>query len=670
MVLDAKYSSKVRPLSKMSHLSKIQGLQVLSVYCVMFVLSACSIIYEMLIAHSVSFFGGHTVQWYSLAIGLYLVAMGLGTLFVRGGKSREELLTTLFCIEVFLSCLGASAAFAIDFSHLISTFAILKEVNVCFILPFIPTVVSVILLIGLLTGMELPLLLSLSDRIVLGDIASSDLPKEEVSNRHIRHTVLASDYVGSLIGGILFPLLLLPYLNSFSIGLIVALINLIVAYVLVSGQFGSMQWGVARRIVCLLAMSVCLIGLFYKSNIEQYFLQRRYYLNTLSSSLSEFLFNKANVPNVERYQSAYQRIDIVKLNSADYSDILIDAYSKKFIRHTQYPRDYALYINGNPQLYSNYDEVYHEYFAHMPILHMAKIPDNVLILGGGDGLLLRELIKYPSIKKIVIVDIDPVMIKLAHNHPVLRAMNADAFSDKRVTVIVDDAYHFVRELSLREGEVDNNDSKFGDLKFDGIYLDFPYPDDFDVSRLYSREFYSMLRKCLGVDGVMTMNAAGIQELGFPDENGRQEIFENNHWNTYWATLRSGGFKHIVPFLSNFEVDNSKALEMLLKSDFSPYREDVPTDDIIKKAEDFIRMNSQVLQYGFILAHDADLSSARKIDLPNIELNVLTPKRYANAFMTPFIAPDKLDEDAISSIMKPNLVSGSILQIKVPMVMSQ
>jgi predicted membrane-bound spermidine synthase len=112
-------------------------------------------------------------------------------------------------------------------------------------------------------------------------------------------------------------------------------------------------------------------------------------------------------------------------------------------------------------------------------MSIAKERSDILVLGGGDGLALREILKYPDVKKITLVDIDPLVVRAATELDFMRALNKNAFFDSRVSVIVGDAFKFVEQL--KEGS-----------SYDVIFIDFPDPTDDGLSRLYSKEFYKML----------------------------------------------------------------------------------------------------------------------------------------------------------------------------------
>ncbi|MCB0360427.1 MAG: methyltransferase domain-containing protein, partial [Bdellovibrionales bacterium] len=460
-----------------------------------------------------------------MTIGLYLGAMGLGAFTVPKSQRETAALSRLFRVALLLSLVGAFAPAIIHFAHGATTFVSLHSGTTNGIFIFFPTAILVIVLIGFLSGIELPLLMQLAE--------------DERVNR-----VLAADFVGSLLGAVLFPTLLLLQLDDLLIAFAIASANVGAMVVLHQYLTRLEARDTFVRAGLIFGSGACLlIAVVCHARVEQYFLRRYYYYKEYPNTWSGFLSGMSGLPTVERYVTPYQRIDIVHLVSGDYSDFFIDPYSSKFRDDPAFPWRYGLFLNGELQAFSNFEEIYHEYLAHVPLIRSGSVPRRILVLGGGDGMLLRELLKYPAVEGVTLVDIDPQMIALARNHPVLVAMNKRSFDDPRVTVITDDAYRYIQHAQER---------------FDAIYLDFPHPTDFSVSRLYSREFYSMVRSRLAPGGYAAMNADGINYLSAADSFGRQEIHPDNKWPLYYATLTAAGFEHVRPFFSNREPDNPRA----------------------------------------------------------------------------------------------------------------
>jgi spermidine synthase len=157
---------------------------------------------------------------------------------------------------------------------------------------------------------------------------------------------------------------------------------------------------------------------------------------------------------------------------------------------TRFRDDIRLFLDGNLQFASVDEHRYHEVLVHVP-MSTALTARHVLLLGAGDGLAVRELRKYPHIESITLVDIDPAMTRIAREHPLLTAINQNSLADSRVTVVNDDAWRFASNCPRQ---------------FDLIISDLPDPNDFGLGRLYSREFYALISRCLSANGVFITQA--------------------------------------------------------------------------------------------------------------------------------------------------------------------
>ncbi len=182
---------------------------------------------------------------------------------------------------------------------------------------------------------------------------------------------------------------------------------------------------------------------------------------------------------------------------------------------------FSCYINGHLQFSSSDEFIYHEMLVH-PAMHLARNPQRVLILGGGDGLALREVLKYPQVSQVTLCDIDPAMTELAATNPYFMRLNDSSFADARVmrmenralipadTTIIQKRrpapYYDAPAEDLAEVEIINLDAaRFVEQVpgfYDVIILDFPDPNASGLAKLYSFEFYMQLKKKLSADGVI------------------------------------------------------------------------------------------------------------------------------------------------------------------------
>jgi spermidine synthase len=366
-----------------------------------------------------------------------------------------------------------------------------------------------------------------------------------------------------------------------------------------------------------------LLGLFFAQPIERYFVKNYYFYFDHSDDLVKLFGSLENTEDVFRARSPYQRIDIVHDKVGYDTDMVIDAYSSKFVENPMQPRNYVLFLNGDYQLASSYEEYYHEFFAHVPIITNGATPRRVLVMGAGDGLLIRELIKYPDIESIVHVDLDRKLVELAETHPVLVAMNEGALGDPRIRTYFDDAYRYIRDTTE---------------SFDAIYLDFPLANDYNLSRLYSREFFHFVRQHLAPGGFVVLDAPGLKNRA-----NRREI--------YTSTVKTAGFNYVRPYITKIEDFNREAMRILLRSGYGS-----------AKSRRLLVEHAKSLRYGFVMARD-NLPEKPLYRDPRVKLHVLTDERLLATLQNKIPPLPPLDPSKVNSIFRPTLPDGRIWQIR-------
>ncbi len=292
--------------------------------------------------------------------------------------------------------------------------------------------------VGLLIGMEIPLVIRLNEGF--------DSLRVNISS------VLEKDYYGSLVGGIFFAFVGLPIIGLTYTPFILGGINLLVAMYLFFVLWEIQSKKSRARILTGAGIISLLIvtGVFAATPIITFGEQIRY--------KDKVVFEK---------QTKYQKIVL-----------------------TQWKNDYWLYINGNQQL-CTYDEVmYHEPIVH-PIMNLSKSPQNILILGGGDGCAVREILKYDQVNSIELIDIDEEMTTIGKEHPIFVALNDNALNHPKVTIRNMDAYKFLEDTK-----------QFYDI----IIIDLPDPRSVELNRLYSFEFYKLCSRQLRENGLLITQA--------------------------------------------------------------------------------------------------------------------------------------------------------------------
>jgi spermidine synthase len=201
-----------------------------------------------------------------------------------------------------------------------------------------------------------------------------------------------------------------------------------------------------------------------------------------------------------------------------YLDKVVYAKQTKYQRivMTQWKDEYWLYLNGNLQL-STIDEVmYHEPLVH-PAMTLHPNPQKVLVLGGGDGCAVREILKYKSVDKVSLVDLDPEMTRLGLEHPVWTNQNENALQNPKVEIINQDGFSFLADQK-----------EF----YDVIIVDLPDPKTVELNRLYSQEFYQIAHKHLRPNGVL------ITQAGSP-------YFATRAFNCIFETMKAADFNAVA-----------------------------------------------------------------------------------------------------------------------------
>ena len=289
-----------------------------------------------------------------------------------------------------------------------------------------------IAIIGSLIGMEIPLIARLLE-----------------NKRSLKDTlaeILSVDYIGALIASILFPIFLLPHFGTMRTSFIISFINILVALLGIALFHRQLKKPTFFILISFTVIIFQVIGFSYSFSIVSWLENQMYQDQIIYSE-----------------QSPYQRVILTKYNT-----------------------DVRLFLNGHLQFSSKDEYRYHEVITHVPILYLNKV-ENVLVLGGGDGLATKELLKYNNIKKIDVVDLDKAVTDLARNNFNLTQLNKGAFSNSKVNIINQDAFNYVR----------NNTS----IKYDLIIADLPDPSDVSLGKLYSESFYKLIKKNLGTEGV-------------------------------------------------------------------------------------------------------------------------------------------------------------------------
>ena len=386
--------------------------------------SAVGLVLELLLVTQASYLVGDATLATGVVVGTFLAAMGLGAWLTQFlaiiGEEQSDLLQSLIWVELSLCplCLigplGLFVLFSVDG-------------------PVWLAIVVLTIFVGVLGGMELPLI----TRVL----------ETEQNLRQALAQVLALDYLGSLIGALAFPLLLLPWLGLLPTAALLSVIPVLCSLCLSLTFPHLRRW---RRATGLLLPLIAFVGVLIAPLGDR--IEDSFYMD----------------PVISRFQSRFQRIVLTRRRG-----------------------DLRLYLDGDLQ-FSSIDEYrYHEGLVH-PAMAAHASPKRVLLLGAGDGLALREVLRWPEVKRVDLIELDPAMLRLAMHQPLLRQLNGDAFKDSRVSIHTGDAFALIRAMKQT---------------FDVVIADFPDPDTIPIARLYSVGFYASLLQRIAPGGTLVTQAS-------------------------------------------------------------------------------------------------------------------------------------------------------------------
>lgn len=385
---------------------------------------------------------------------------------------------------------------------------------------------GMISIIGILVGLEIPLLM----RILEGQFEFKELVSK----------VFTYDYIGALLASLLFPLVLVPHLGLVRTGFLFGIMNVLVAI-----------WTI----------------FMFKDKIR--------FLNLLRTSAIGILFTL-----IGGFVYSDEILDFSETNS--YEDKVIYSKTTKYQRMvlTKGGNDLRLFLNGNLQFSSRDEYRYHEALVHVGLASQ-KDAKKVLILGGGDGLAIREVLKYPNVNKITLVDLDQEMTKLFRTHKALVKLNENAINSSRVEVINSDAFIWL---------------KTNKIKYDFIVVDLPDPSNFSVGKLYTNSFYRSVKEAMSENGQIVVQSTSpyvarksfwcvnstIQSVGLKTTPYHVYVPAFGDWGYILASKKD--FKPSLEYPENLKFVNSELVSSML----------VFSKDMLVSEKVVNKLNNQIL----------------------------------------------------------------------------
>ena len=453
-----------------------------------FLVATCGLVYELIAGALASYLLGDSILQFSTIIGTYLFAMGVGSYLAK--YVRKGLLTVFVQVQIVIGLLGGASAALL---FLVFSYGI----------GFRPVLYGLIFVIGMLVGLEIPLIL----RVL----------KEHLPFRDLVSQVLALDYVGALAASVRFPLFMVPYLGLIRTSFLFGCINVAVALAFAFRFQQEGRWNalIVQGFAVLVFNAAGLVG-----------------TNYITQWAEDGLYP---APVILTEQTPYQRIAVT---------------SDRF--------ETRLYLNGNLQ-FSTFDEYrYHEGLV-VPALMAHPAPKRILVLGGGDGLAARLLLKDPRIESITLVELDKQIISLFRDHQELARLNEGALSSAKVTVVENDAF---RWLEQEKGE------------FDLAFVDFPDPSNYAVGKLYTDHFYRRLVEHLNPGGLFVVQSSSplaarrtywsvvttVESIGWKVRPYHVYVPSFGEWGFLLASREPVKFDGPLPFPTRFlNADNIEGL---------------------------------------------------------------------------------------------------------------
>ena len=466
-------------------------------FAIMGILAGCGLIYEYLLSHYAGRILGAVEQVIFAMIGIMIVSMGLGAFAARIFKSHFNAFAWL---EVSIALIGATSILLLAATTalanilpqiLMETFSLPPDLlphggliawahKIASTMPYVAGFI-----LGFLIGMEIPLIASI---------------REAIYGEHVKHntgSVYGADYIGAGIGAAIWVMFMLSLPPTIA-AVITASVNLLVGlvfYGVYRNRIRSGGWVVSAHLLVGGVIAVVALN------------------GTDWDNAMEDLLYKDKV--IFSYNTQYQHVTI--------TERIMDSAKPKII---------SMFINGRSQFASNDEIIYHAMLV-APVMHAAARQNNILIIGGGDGLALRDVLRWQP-QSVDLIDIDAAIVEFFTTpymkngegiNQALLELNQWAFSDPRVQTVFGDAFIKVDELIQQQ------------RLYDVIIVDLPDPGHPDLNKLYSARFYAKLKTLLTGDGAMVVQSTSPYHA-------------KNTFLSIGKTVRYAGFMHVEQYHHN------------------------------------------------------------------------------------------------------------------------
>jgi spermidine synthase len=475
-----------------------------------FVVSACGLVYELAAGALASYLLGDSVLQFSTVIGAYLFAMGVGSYLSR--FLERQLSAHFLRIELLVALAGGAMPVLLFVAH-----AALPN-------SFRFVLYAMVTLVGILVGLEIPLVM----RMLKKNVALKDLVSQ----------VLTFDYLGALAVSIAFPLVLVPNLGLARTGLLFGLMNAGVALWALWLFRHELRHLGSHAGACFATLALLTGGMVWADHITTWAEDKLYQDHAVIAVSTQ-----------------YQRIVVTHSPGEGRLGL-------------------RLFLNGNLQFAERDEYRYHEALVHpvMSAFSQGGAPRKIAVLGGGDGMAVREILKYPGVESVTLVELDPAMTQLFTNEPMLAKLNAHALSSSKLKIINTDAFGYLENA---------------DEVFDVLVVDFPDPTNFSIGKLFTNAFYALLDKHLAASGYAVIQTTSplvarksfwtvvhtIESVGLIATPYHAHVPSFGEWGFVIASRRPYHLPTTLP--AGLRFLNAKSLPLLF--DFAQDMDAVPTE---------------------------------------------------------------------------------------------
>jgi len=484
-----------------------------------FFTGATGLVNEYILSTVSTYILGNSIEQFSITIAVMLLFMGIGG-FVQKYINDNYLIEKFITIEILLAIFGSFAPIIIymAFGYMDHHFNLILYFLIAFI--------------GFLVGFEIPFVTRINE-------------KYTTSLKTNLAFIISADYVGAFLGAIIWVKVLLPHVHIFKVGFIISGINFLVA----------------------------LFTFIYFKNFVSTKVKTLYFI------LIAFVFILLSYGyiNSEKFDKLIeQRL---------YEDKVVLKHTTKFqhitITHNKLLDEYRLYLNGNLQFSSLDEKRYHELLVHPPMSLVNK-HENILVLGGGDGLAIREIKKYQT-KNITLVDLDPQMTQLAKTNEILTRLNKNSLNNinvatpklnslKKTDLYLKDKdnknINYVSTLDIINIDAFKFLQNIQNKKFDVVIIDLPDPNSIELSKLYTKEFYKSLQKHMHTNSILSVQSSSsyfakevflgigrtLEASGFTTLPYHHNIPSFGEWGFYLASSNNLAFNSIENIKFNIETN--------------------------------------------------------------------------------------------------------------------